>query len=61
VDAAQLDRIVLQPVEISEYRFAELPEALLMLRKAVRARVGAAVAAEGFLYLEQGSPVAAVR
>jgi hypothetical protein len=48
-------------VEISEYRFAELPEALLMLRKAVRARVGAAVAAEGFLYLEQGNPVAAVR
>jgi ADP-ribose pyrophosphatase YjhB (NUDIX family) len=58
---AELDRIALQPVEISEHRFAPVPEALTLLRKAVRRRVGAALAADGFVYLEQGRRVAAVR
>lgn len=57
----ELGRIVVPRVEIAEHRLVELPEALTMLRKAVRGRVAAAVAAGGFVYLEQGQPVGSVR
>jgi 8-oxo-dGTP diphosphatase len=55
-----LGAIVLQPGEVSAHRFADLPEALTLLRKAVRRRVAAVIAADGFVYLEQGRPVPAV-
>jgi 8-oxo-dGTP pyrophosphatase MutT (NUDIX family) len=60
VDGDQLGHLVLQPMEISEYRLVPLPEALTLLRKAVRRRVAAALAAGGFVYLEQGRRVDAV-
>ena len=60
LDDDALDAIVLQSLEISAYLFVELPEALALLRKAVRRRVAAAVAADEFVYLEQGRPVLAV-
>lgn len=61
VDDDALLGIVVPRLEISEHRWVELPEALNMLRKAVRRRVSAAVAADGFVYLEQGRPVGSVR
>lgn len=57
LDDEALGRIVLQPLEISEHRFADLPEALTLLRKAVRRRVAAVASGGGFVYLERGRPV----
>jgi 8-oxo-dGTP diphosphatase len=53
--------VVLQPEEISEYRFEPLPAALTLLRKPIRRRVKAASAAAGLVYLEQGRRVPGVR
>jgi 8-oxo-dGTP pyrophosphatase MutT (NUDIX family) len=50
--------IVVQPEEISEYRLAELPDALSLLRRPIRRRVRAALA--GLAYLEGGRPVSGV-
>jgi ADP-ribose pyrophosphatase YjhB (NUDIX family) len=50
-----LARIVVQPEEISEFRFAELPDALALLRRPIRRRVRAAT--RGLAYLEDGRPV----
>jgi ADP-ribose pyrophosphatase YjhB (NUDIX family) len=55
-----LAAIVLQREEISRYRFEPLPAALDRLRKPIRRRVRAAVAAGGFCYLENGRPVPGV-
>jgi ADP-ribose pyrophosphatase YjhB (NUDIX family) len=60
LDDDTLSRVALPPWEISEHRLVELPEALALLRKALRRRVAAAVAADGFVYLEQGRPVSGV-
>jgi hypothetical protein len=50
-----LARIVVQPEEISEFRFAELPDALALLWRPIRRRVRAAT--RGLAYLEDGRPV----
>lgn len=52
--------IRLQRIEISQYRFADPDEALLMLRPAVRRRVAAALSGPGTYYLEDGYPVEGV-
>jgi 8-oxo-dGTP pyrophosphatase MutT (NUDIX family) len=57
----QLSTIRLQPSEIDDYRFADLAEAMALLRAPIRRRVAAAVDAERCVYLEDGRPVAAVR
>ena len=66
-DCGQLDRtalagVVLQPEEISEYRFAALPDALGLLRGPIRRRVRAATRGQGkrVIYLEDGRPVPGV-
>jgi 8-oxo-dGTP diphosphatase len=55
-----LAAIVVQPEEISQYRLADLPTALPMLRKPVRRRVRAATRAGRLCYLEDGRPVPSV-
>jgi 8-oxo-dGTP diphosphatase len=55
-----LAAITLQRVEISRHRFEALPAALDLLRKPIRRRVRAAVAAGGSCYLENGRPVPGV-
>ncbi len=55
-DDASLAAVVLQPVEISEYRLARLPVALKLLRKPIRRRVAAARRAGAPRYLENGRP-----
>jgi 8-oxo-dGTP diphosphatase len=55
--AQSLGAIVVQPEEISEYRFAALPEGLALLRRPIRRRVRAATAGAGLVYLEDGRPV----
>jgi 8-oxo-dGTP pyrophosphatase MutT (NUDIX family) len=52
-----LATIVVQPEEISEYRFAALPDALPLLRPPIRRRVRAASAGGPLVYLEDGRPV----
>jgi len=59
-DDAVLAGIVLAPLEISEFRLVDVPEALTLLRRPVRRRVAATLAAGDFVYLEQGRPVEAV-
>jgi len=61
VDDAVLDGVVLQRDEISEHRLVEVAQALAMLRKPVSRRVGQALAAGRFVYLEDGRPVDGVR
>ncbi len=56
-----LAAIVLQPEEISEYRFEPLPAALDLLRKPIRRRVRAALRSGGSCYLENGRPVPGVK
>jgi 8-oxo-dGTP pyrophosphatase MutT (NUDIX family) len=56
-----LAAIVLQPEEISDYRFEPLPAALDLLRKPIRRRVRAALQAGGSCYLENGRPVPGVK
>ena len=55
-----LAAIMLQPEEISEYRFEPLPAALDLLRKPIRRRVRAALRSGGSCYLENGRPVPGV-
>ncbi len=54
---ADLAGIVVQPEEISEYRLADLPTALTMLRKPIRRRVRAATRRHLLCYLEDGRAV----
>jgi ADP-ribose pyrophosphatase YjhB (NUDIX family) len=56
-----LAAIVLQPEEISDYRFEPLPAALDLLRKPIRRRVRAALQAGGCCYLEDGRQVPGVQ
>lgn len=59
VDDARLAGIVLQEVEISDYRLARIDKALPRLSGPVRRRVTAVVREQGRLhYLEDGRPVA---
>jgi 8-oxo-dGTP diphosphatase len=55
-----LERIVVQPEEISEYRLAPLPEALGLLRAPIRRRVRAATRGKRPVYLEDGRLVPGV-
>jgi 8-oxo-dGTP diphosphatase len=57
----QLRTIKLQPDEIDDHRFAELNEAIAMLRAPIRRRVAVGVGAKRCVYLEDGRPVSAVR
>jgi 8-oxo-dGTP pyrophosphatase MutT (NUDIX family) len=52
--------IVVDGVEISEHRFAKPDQAARLLSGPVGRRVAGALAADGFLYLEDGRPVPAV-
>jgi len=49
--------IVIDQVEIEDYRFAPAEEALTLLRKPVRRRVRRGLAARRCVYLENGRPV----
>lgn len=60
LDDETLARVAVQPEEVSEYRLADVPMALTLLRKPVRRRVAEALAAHGFVYLEDGRRVAGV-
>ena len=57
VDDERLAAIVVQPEEVSEYRFAALPDALPLLRGPIRRRVRAATKRRALVYLENGRPV----
>jgi 8-oxo-dGTP diphosphatase len=59
-DDASLAAITLQPEEIAEYRLEPLDTALTLLRPPVRRRVRAAARRRGFVYLEDGRPVAGI-
>jgi 8-oxo-dGTP diphosphatase len=61
VDDQAVDGIVVQPEEVSEYRLADLSEALGLLRKPIRRRVRAAVGHKKLVYLENGRPVPGVQ
>ncbi len=52
-----LDTIELQEEELSEHRLLHPEAALAMLSGPLRRRVGAALEAEGCVYLEDGRPV----
>ena len=56
VDDERRAAIVVQPEEVSEYRFAALPDALPLLRGPIRRRVRAAKR-RALVYLEDGRPV----
>jgi ADP-ribose pyrophosphatase YjhB (NUDIX family) len=56
----ELGKISLQEDEVSEHRFEDPADAAGFLSGPVRRRVGAAVAAGRFIYLEDGQPVRAV-
>ncbi|HZU79191.1 MAG TPA: NUDIX hydrolase [Acidimicrobiales bacterium] len=60
VDAAVASTIRLQPGEIAEHLFADLPEALEMLSRPLARRVRIALEQPGVSYLEDGRPVAGV-
>ena len=55
-----LTEIAVQPEEISEYRFAAVPDALGLLRGPIRRRVRAAAGSKRLVYLEDGRPVPGV-
>lgn len=57
VDGEQVAAIVVQPEEVSEYRFAALPDALALLRGPIRRRVRAATKRRALAYLEDGRRV----
>jgi len=59
-DDEALADITLQPEEISEYRFAALPDALALLRGPIRRRVRAAARGSRPVYLEDGRAVRGV-
>ena len=52
-----LATITLQEEELSEHRLADPDEALVLLSGPLRRRVGAVLAAETWVYLEDGRPV----
>ena len=52
--------VVVPVEEISQHRLVPVPQALELLRKPVRRRVAATLAAPGFVYLEDGRPVPGV-
>jgi ADP-ribose pyrophosphatase YjhB (NUDIX family) len=54
---SDLDSIVLQEEELSDFELAEPSRALELLSGPLRRRVGAALAATGCVYLEDGLPV----
>jgi 8-oxo-dGTP diphosphatase len=54
---AVLDTITLQIEELSEHRLVDPDDALALLSGPLRRRVGAALAAEACVYLEEGRPV----
>ena len=54
---AVLDTITLQIEELSEHRLVDPDDALALLSGPLRRRVGAALAAEACVYLEDGRPV----
>ncbi len=56
-DDETLAGIVVQEGEISEYRLAELPDALELLSGPLRRRVKASVEEQGTVYLEDGRPM----
>ena len=60
LDDEALADITLQPEEISEYRFAALPDALTLLRGPIRRRVRAATRGSRPVYLEDGRAVRGV-
>jgi hypothetical protein len=55
-DEAALAAISVQPEEIAEYRLVHLPEALELLRPAIRRRVRAGTRRRRCVYLENGRP-----
>jgi 8-oxo-dGTP diphosphatase len=55
-----LAAIAVQPEEVSEYRFAVVPDALGLLRGPIRRRVRASAGRKGLVYLEDGRPVPGV-
>jgi 8-oxo-dGTP diphosphatase len=57
IDDQDVAAIVIQAEEISEFKFAALPEALSLLRPPIRRRVRAALAGRRLVYLEDGRPV----
>jgi 8-oxo-dGTP diphosphatase len=57
VDDEQIAAIVIQPEEVSEYRFVALPDALRLLRGPIRRRVRAAMTGRALVYLEDGRRV----
>ena len=59
-DDEVLAGIVLQAEEISEYRLADLPDALALLRGPIRRRVRGATRGTRLIYLEEGRPVPGV-
>jgi 8-oxo-dGTP diphosphatase len=50
-----------QEDEILDHRLVALSEAKALLSRPIRRRVIAAIKADGFLYLENGRPVAGVQ
>jgi len=61
LDDGALAAIVVQPEEVSQYRFAKLNAALPLLSGPIRRRVRAATSAAGTIYLEEGRPVRDVK
>jgi len=57
VDNEILAAITVQPEEVSEYRMADVPDALGLLRRPIRRRVRAALRSQRLVYLEDGRPV----
>ncbi|MGO4957700.1 NUDIX domain-containing protein [Luteococcus sp. Sow4_B9] len=53
-------RITVQPEELSEYRFAPIPEALELLRPAISRRVAVGLQARTCVYLENGRRAAGI-
>ena len=54
------DAVVLQEAEIADYRLAELADALELLSGPLRRRISQCTGRSGFVYLEDGRPVAGV-
>jgi 8-oxo-dGTP diphosphatase len=60
IDDQDLAGIVVQPEEISQYRFVAVPDALGLLRGPIRRRVRAATGSKRAVYLEDGRRVPGV-
>jgi 8-oxo-dGTP diphosphatase len=61
LSAAELDGIMLQPEEISDYGILKVQAALPLLSGPIRRRLRAACAAPATVYLENGRPVDGIR